>query len=557
MRFLYALLLSFCCLWTTATLADRHALIIGNANYVLLEDLENTHADARAYHNALTDLGFKSSLMLDLDLEGTLDALDELLGRINPGDEVAFVYSGHGWSDGNANFLLPVDTPKQGSDRQVRRTSLALSNGFDGLLDELEAAGVSLTVAIVDACRNNPFSPRPGKKSAGLTRGLSPIRAPHGTFVIFSAGAGQEALDRLPDDPPEQRLSVFTRTFVPLLSSDLFLEDAIAVAQEQTYEIALGYNGHQQQPSYYDETRGKTCLSGSCKREIIISPAQTKADSRVDENFLEIAFWNEIKDKTDVNYFRRYLRQYPSGNFEIIAKQKIKEHEKEQQKYLTGEFLEQRFEAPVFIRMQHEVQVWDVPSAGAREIRKTEIGKDIIVLGTLVNEQWYKVSSVPVSKSNMGFVPASILDELLRSQGTNLQGLAKNQRTLSSQIRQIVETFRKEASIKQEHLNSLRYGAIAKKGRSSFFAAWGYRSQAEAEKGALSKCSGSSCKIVVALPHKTCFALYRSTGNGWGWARSGEGIDDAVAKARKQCTQKNKGCWKAMTVCGDGSNVKT
>nr|WP_319383287.1 caspase family protein [uncultured Roseibium sp.] len=310
LRFLNVVLIG--CLWLFAVpaYAQRLALVIGNADYAALEDLENAHADARAYHEALSDLGFKSALKLDLDFEATFDAIEALLGRVQPGDEVAFVYSGHGWSDGASNYLLPTDAPKQGGDRFLKRSSVALGNGHDGLLDELEQAGVSLTVAIIDACRNNPFTPRPGRRSVGISRGLSPITAPQGTFVIFSAGSGQEALDRLPDDPPGQSLSVFTRTFVPLLSRGLYLEDAVAIAQEKTYEIALRYDGHQQQPSYYDETRCKTCLGRKC----------TSGTTPQQED--EIAFVQAVKTGT-ADALRIFIDTYPDSSLKVPAKNQL------------------------------------------------------------------------------------------------------------------------------------------------------------------------------------------------------------------------------------------
>jgi len=250
--------------------AERYALVIGNGAYDELEDLRNTHADAKAYRDAFKSMGFETMFFTDLDLNAALGALDGLIGRVRPGDEVAFVYSGHGWSDGQINYLIPTDAPKQASDRMLKRSSIALRDGRSGVLDELERAGVRLTVAVIDACRDNPFDPAEGTRSASMARGLAPISAPQGTFVIFSAGARQQALDRLPDDPPDERLSVFTRVFLPRLTSGVSLEDAISEAQVETAKLALRFNGHQQHPAYYDQTLGETCLLDNCDK-----PTQT------------------------------------------------------------------------------------------------------------------------------------------------------------------------------------------------------------------------------------------------------------------------------------------
>ena len=57
----------------------------------------------------------------------------------------------------------------------------------------------------------------------GGTRGLARVQAPEGTFVIYSAGVGQSALDRLSDDDPNPN-SIFTRSLIPLLKrTDLSL----------------------------------------------------------------------------------------------------------------------------------------------------------------------------------------------------------------------------------------------------------------------------------------------------------------------------------------------
>ena len=243
--------------------AERHALIIGNQDYTSLTSLRNTKADAAAYSDALEDLGYQVALRTDLDLDDMEDAIDSFTSGINPGDQVVFVFSGHGWSDGATNFLLPTDAPKSGSARKIERSSISLKNGRNGILDTLKASGAELSVAIIDACRDNPFTPKAGTKSAGLSRGLARVEATQGSFVIYSAGEGQTALDRLPNDPSSQKLSVFTRYFVPQLKAGLPLEDAINEAQVQTAKAAQGVD-HLQHPAYYDQALGKTCLGETC-----------------------------------------------------------------------------------------------------------------------------------------------------------------------------------------------------------------------------------------------------------------------------------------------------
>ena len=281
MRLILPLVLSLCALpaW-----AAKHAFVLANNAYEQLDDLRNTHANAAAYGGAFEELGFDVTHHRDLTRAETLGAFDAFLSRVRPGDQVAFVYSGHGWSDGQGNYLVPTDAPRQGSDRRLRGQSLALRNGVNGVLDEIEALGAGLTVAVIDACRDNPFKPPEGRKSVGLSRGLARVSAPEGTFVIFSAGEGQQALDRLPDDPADQRLSVFSRVFVPNLTSGVTLEDAISTTQAEVASLALGFDGHRQHPAYYDQTLGKTCLKGDCAPQTVaVRPGPSACDRQYEK----------------------------------------------------------------------------------------------------------------------------------------------------------------------------------------------------------------------------------------------------------------------------------
>ena len=49
---------------------------------------------------------------------------------------------------------------------------LPISNGANGVLDDIERKGAELKVAIIDACRDNPFPPPPGSEGLSLSRGL-------------------------------------------------------------------------------------------------------------------------------------------------------------------------------------------------------------------------------------------------------------------------------------------------------------------------------------------------------------------------------------------------
>ncbi len=71
---------------------------------------------------------------------------------------------------------------------------------------------------------------------------------------MYSAGQGQVALDRLNDADPESN-SVFTRTFVPLLSEGLSLPELARETRRRVNDLAATV-GHNQTPAYYDEVLG-------------------------------------------------------------------------------------------------------------------------------------------------------------------------------------------------------------------------------------------------------------------------------------------------------------
>ncbi|PIE12043.1 MAG: hypothetical protein CSA72_02720 [Rhodobacterales bacterium] len=253
-------LLSFCPLSASA---KDIALIIGNARYGELIDLRNPVGDASAFAAAFESLGYDVHLESNLSRRGMIRAMDRLTRLIEEGDRVAFVYSGHGWSDGGENFLVPTDAPARGGGSLLRQESVALESY---VLSEIRAAGAKLTFAIIDACRNNPFELPEGAKSVDGTggKGLTIAPGPRGSFIVYSASRGQISYDRLPDDPREQRLSVFARSLVPLLETHEPLQTSVKRAQRMTRDLVATIN-KEQVPSYVDEVEGLACLTDRCQ----------------------------------------------------------------------------------------------------------------------------------------------------------------------------------------------------------------------------------------------------------------------------------------------------
>jgi uncharacterized caspase-like protein len=220
---------------------------VGNDNYRNVSPLVNARSDARAMAKALEATGFKVSLRIDLAERDMKEALRNFRAEIQGGDEVVLFFAGHGVQLGAANYLLPVDIRGQ-SEEQVKDEAIALQR----VLDDLSERKPRFSLAVIDACRNNPLKSN-GRALGG--RGLSAPQAASGQMVIFSAGSGQEALDRL-NDKDKNPNGLFTRIFLrEMLKPGVPLDRVVRSVRTQVVELAKSI-GHEQVPATYDQTLG-------------------------------------------------------------------------------------------------------------------------------------------------------------------------------------------------------------------------------------------------------------------------------------------------------------
>jgi hypothetical protein len=254
----------------SVALADARslALVIGNNAYVNVTTLKTAVGDARAVGDQLEKMGFVVRRSYDVDQRAMSRTLAAFDAELQPGDRALFFYSGHGFEISGANYLLPVDVPAA----QLNQPGILRDASFpvESVIDGVRERGARLTVLVLDACRDNPFAP-PGRAPAG-TGGLARIDAPEGVFVLMSAGAKQEALDRLSDSDDEKN-SVFTRTFLRELAKPGRTLVQIAKATQVGVKDLAATIGYEQTPAYYDQVIGDVILSDAAPDPGASTPA--------------------------------------------------------------------------------------------------------------------------------------------------------------------------------------------------------------------------------------------------------------------------------------------
>ncbi|MGX1167870.1 lipoprotein NlpI [Bradyrhizobium sp. USDA 372] len=166
---------------------DRFALVIGNAKYPDADaPLKEPINDARAVADELKRDGFSVELGENLTGDAMRRAFDKLYGKIKPGSVALVFFSGFGIQSARQSYLLPVDA-QIWTESDVRRDGFSLET----VLGELNTRGAGVKIALIDASRRNPFERRFRSFSAGLT----PVIAPNGTLVMYSAALASVVSD--------------------------------------------------------------------------------------------------------------------------------------------------------------------------------------------------------------------------------------------------------------------------------------------------------------------------------------------------------------------------
>lgn len=276
--------------------AQRIALVIGNGAYPGVAALKNPVNDALDVAGKLKTFGFKVTVKTNVSLREMLRTLTTFGDSIHPGGEVVFYYAGHGMQVRGRNYLIPVDA-------EIRTESAVSSEAVDveQLLDKLASARLSLV--ILDACRNNPFEQR----FRGGGQGLASINAPTGTMIAYSTAPGKVASDG------DGRNGLYTQELLAAMSvPGIKVEDVF----KRVRTNVVRKSGEAQVP----------WESSSLTGDFYFRPGDLAGvpPPGVSEHASpELAFWNSAERGNSVGDYEAYLKRFPNGAFEDLAKTRI------------------------------------------------------------------------------------------------------------------------------------------------------------------------------------------------------------------------------------------
>jgi murein DD-endopeptidase MepM/ murein hydrolase activator NlpD len=166
---------------------SRIALVIGNAAYDE-GALANPVNDATDIAKALEELGFEVILRQDLNKREMEEEIAAFSRKLRKGSVGVFYYAGHGVQMDGENYLVPLKA-RLLNEKDVRYDAVPLGKA----LNAMESAGNQVNIAIIDACRDNPFYRRWNRTIQG--KGLTTVSPPSGIIIAYSTRVGYVAAD--------------------------------------------------------------------------------------------------------------------------------------------------------------------------------------------------------------------------------------------------------------------------------------------------------------------------------------------------------------------------
>lgn len=276
----------------------RLALVIGNSGYIKAP-LANPRNDAQEIAQSLTQVGFTVRMLVDADQLAMRAAILAFGRELRGGDSVGvFYYAGHGVQVDGQNYLIPIGADVTDA-AEIPLQAISLTE----LLKTMEAAESRVNIAILDACRDNPYPAR----TRSVVRGLAPVQSPAGTLIAFATGPGEVALD---GDGPNSPYS-------GALAANI-MEEGVPLEEtfRRTRRQVLKATGNRQVPWEHSSLTGEFFF----RPKMALPEERERPLAGVDARHLaELKAWEKIKSTHDRALLEQHIKAFPDGVFAELA----------------------------------------------------------------------------------------------------------------------------------------------------------------------------------------------------------------------------------------------
>lgn len=292
-----------------AQAAERVALIVANSDYSATTDLANPPADSAMVAEALRQAGFDQVITAsDLSFAEFQSTLREFRDAARGADTALLYYAGHGIEGRGRNWLVPVDAGLE-SEGDLPYEAIELQLAMDSL------EGAQLKIAVLDACRNNPFAGGWTGTSRSVSRGLAPVEFDD-ILVLYAAAPGMVAFDGADGNSPFA-LALSRRIVQPGLPVQLLggmvRDDVLEATEgEQRPFISASITG---QPIYL--------VDGPQLADWSSSSGESEASAPAPNTDLDNEAWEAALKLDSVDGYRAYLASNPDGSFAPFAEANI------------------------------------------------------------------------------------------------------------------------------------------------------------------------------------------------------------------------------------------
>jgi formylglycine-generating enzyme required for sulfatase activity len=290
----------------------RIALLIGNEAYGSeIGRLSNPHNDVGLLEQALNGLGFEVATVHDAGLGALTRAVNAYARRVQAAGPNAvgfFYYSGHGASDGIANYLIPVDvkTTETGAlwDESLRLTEITRKLKTE--------AGNATHFVVFDACRNTLRLTQPGSRAVVQSKGFVPVAQENGMLIAYATAEGELASD----------VGAGAGPYAKVLAEEIVKPGIEAVvmfrAVQRRVRAAI-----RQEPYLGFNALGDVYLAGKDAKPPEPAPTQARSSDAAEA-------WGATKDTANIAVLEAFIDRYKDTFFVELARARIDELKRQQ-----------------------------------------------------------------------------------------------------------------------------------------------------------------------------------------------------------------------------------